>query len=355
MIRLCHVITTLDPGGAENALCDLALGLKDIGYQQDIVYLKGQGQLGSFFQKENIPVTKINMESFSKIFSAKTQLMAHTKNHHLIHSHLLKANSLAAMACSALPLVGSRHNDESILNNPFIHFLHKHFSRKEKVHIAISQAVKCFYTNKGLEAEKFKIIPYGLTPPLPLSKTNLRNELKVPSDHTLLLHAGRLVPQKGQCDLLQAMVSLPKLTLALCGTGELEATLKQQSQQLGLNNRVHFLGFRNDLHDLMASSDLFVLPSHWEGLGRVLLEAMAVGLPIVSTQVSAIPEVLGDTAWLCPPNNPEALAASIRTALEEKESWPHKIEKMAQRLTNNFSIDFMIKAHDDIYRSIING
>lgn len=148
---------------------------------------------------------------------------------------------------------------------------------------------------------------------------------------------------------------IKNVSLLICGQGPLQEHLKANVKFFDLEKRVKFLGFRKDLASLMVSADLFVLPSLFEGLGRVLLECMAFGLPVVATEISAIPEVLGQTGWLCPPGDAKALSKSIQQALNEKSLWPGKIEDMKQRLEENFSFAKMIEAHKQIYQSLING
>jgi glycosyltransferase involved in cell wall biosynthesis len=142
----------------------------------------------------------------------------------------------------------------------------------------------------------------------------------------VLVCVGRLAPQKDHPTLLAALARLPaEVVLLIVGGdpfGDGEARLKRAAAELRLGERARFLGIRHDVPDLLAASDLFVLPSLWEGLGLVFLEAMAVGLPVVATTVSAIPEVVEDgaTGWLVPPGDPERLAATIAQALADPAS-----------------------------------
>jgi len=352
-MKLCHVITTLDPGGAENALKDLVVGLKEKDYQQNIVYLKGNGKLKSFFENIDVPVRKIFMDSLIDYFAAKKTLAKHLIGQDLVHSHLLKANSLASGACGEIPLVGSRHNDEALLKNSLVNYFHKRFSQKEKKHIAISQAVKNFYTGLGLSEKKFEVIPYGFEASIPKNKMDLHDHFKIPNGKPLLLHAGRMVEQKGQKDLIDAMALLPDFHLAICGEGPLEDDLKRQCYQLDIQDRVYFCGFVNNFNEWARAADLFVFPSHWEGLGRVLLECMAQQLPVVATETSAIPEVLGQWGWLCPPSNSKKLAETITQAFKDREDWPRRKEGMMAHLKNNFSMAAMVDSHDTLYRKLI--
>ncbi len=105
----------------------------------------------------------------------------------------------------------------------------------------------------------------------------------------------------------------------IIGGGRREAEMRQLAQELGLAGRVHFLGQRPDIPDLLGALDIFVLPSHSEGVSLALLEAMAAGLPVIATAVGGLPEVVTDgvNGLLIPPQDPEALAQALARLLDD--------------------------------------
>ncbi len=347
--RLLHVITTLDPGGAENALIDLVTGLAERGWDQRIAWLKDAGALQSVFQALSVPCT--NLDVASGWWNARDQLQELCRNVDLVHSHLLKANTLAALSSGPRPLIGSRHNDEAILNRKPVALLHRLLSTRESRHIAISDAVADFYIDRGLCQNKFRVIPYGFQsgpPPVPVDWSVA---FEIPASRVRLLHAGRLVPQKGQAVLLEALSSIPEAHLVICGVGPLEQELKTLATDYGLTDRVTFAGFRDDLSALMAGADAFVLPSLWEGLGRVLLEAMAVGCPVIASETSAIPSVLGGTGTLVPPGNPGALIEALRLIPDRNDTSFRQplADRMATQLASAFALPMMLDRHEALY------
>jgi glycosyltransferase involved in cell wall biosynthesis len=120
----------------------------------------------------------------------------------------------------------------------------------------------------------------------------------------------------------------PDATLVLVGKGNLEPMLRQQADRLGLNGHVRFLGWRDDLREIMPLFDVFVLPSLNEGMGRVLVEAMAAGRPIVASRVGGIPDLVrhGETGLLVTPRDEVSLAESISLLLSNTA----KAERMGQ-------------------------
>src|SRR5438105_4728097 len=151
----------------------------------------------------------------------------------------------------------------------------------------------------------------------PAARTTLREELSLRSGDRLLVSIGNLYPVKGHRHLIDAMGHLadrhPSLHLAIAGRGDLADALALQARALGLAHRVHFLGLRSDIANVLAAADVFVLPSLSEGLPLALLEAMLAGRPIVASAVGEVGATLdgGRAGALVPPGDSEALGAAI--------------------------------------------
>jgi glycosyltransferase involved in cell wall biosynthesis len=152
------------------------------------------------------------------------------------------------------------------------------------------------------------------------------------------LTVGTLTAKKGHAHLLEALAEVQngrEVTLDLVGAGELRAELEERIRQLGLTDVVRFHGERpkEEVAELMREADLFVLPSLFENLPCVLIEAMASGLPFVATDVGGIPELLdGAGGFLCPPGDARALAETILRALDRlTEIDPHLLADRARR------------------------
>ncbi len=144
-----------------------------------------------------------------------------------------------------------------------------------------------------------------------------RAQLDVPDSVPLLLSAGRLHTNKAFDVLLDALAEVPDAVLCLAGTGPEEHALRAQCSALGLDARVRFLGWRDDVGALMHSADLFVCPSRHEGLGNIVLEAWFRGCPVVATRSQGPAELIEDgiSGLLTPIDDAPALAAAIRAAL----------------------------------------
>ncbi len=151
----------------------------------------------------------------------------------------------------------------------------------------------------------------------------VRARLNLPSDARIILTAGRLTEQKGHRFLLEAVPTIIERArethFVIVGEGQLKDKLQVRARELKLQSRVHFAGRRNDVPELMTAADLFVLPSLFEGLPLVLLEAMAAGLPVIGTRVCGISEAVIDevTGRLVEAGNARVLAAAVSEVLQQ--------------------------------------
>jgi len=161
--------------------------------------------------------------------------------------------------------------------------------------------------------------------PAPVDRAAVRSSLGFsPADH-LMVMVGTFKRQKGHEFLIRAFDRVafdhPELQLLLVGDGELAAPMRALAAASPAGERVHFLGARRDVAEILTASDSFVLPSLWEGLSIALIEAMASRLPVVATDVSGTRQVMadGDTGWLVDPGNEQELAAAVRELVEHPD------------------------------------
>lgn len=159
--------------------------------------------------------------------------------------------------------------------------------------------------------------------PAPIDRAAKRAELGFgPHEHVMIM-VGTFKRQKGHVHLVDAAAAVlpdhPELHLVLAGDGPLVDEVRSRVTAAGLTDRVHFLGTRRDVPDLLAASDSFVLPSLWEGLPLALVEAMAGRLPVIATNVSGTEQVMigGKTGWIVPPGDASALADAMRELLAD--------------------------------------
>jgi glycosyltransferase involved in cell wall biosynthesis len=186
-----------------------------------------------------------------------------------------------------------------------------------------------------------------------------RASLGIPEDAVVIGNVARLHPAKGLPYLLQAfakvLATVPNAHLVLVGWGDSEAELRGQAKELGVDQRVHFLGKRLDVYELLATFDVFAFSSVHEGQGIAILEAMAAGVPIVSTDVDGIPDMVRHerTGLAVPPRDAEALAAGVLRVLQDRALAAKIVEGARRVVEDEFSVEAVGRAYDALYEELL--
>ncbi|KGM43319.1 hypothetical protein JY97_08025 [Alkalispirochaeta odontotermitis] len=188
------------------------------------------------------------------------------------------------------------------------------------------------------------------------NKRDVRETLHLGPEHKIVITVANLIPYKGHAELLKAAALViqrfsDSIFLLVGEDRGIQTAIEQQAQDLGIARNIICLGQRKDIPDLMAASDISVLPSHEEGFSNVILESMAVGLPVVATNVGGNPEAImdGETGWLVEPRNPQELAMKIVDLLEDPGKATKWGEAGKHRVVQNFSYEKMVAEHLKLY------
>ncbi|MGE5222436.1 MAG: glycosyltransferase [Omnitrophica WOR_2 bacterium] len=215
-------------------------------------------------------------------------------------------------------------------------------------YIAVSQAV----ANRLQEVFR---IPEARLRVIPNAFSNHTSIPVQAESRRVVLCVARLDPQKGLGTLLQAAASIPDAVFLLAGEGSQRYELEAQAAALGLQERVHFLGFREDIPALLAMADVFVLPSLYEGMPLSLLEAMSAGKAVVASAIPGVDEVVkhGETGLLVPPADPGRLAAEIRNLLDNPGLATRLGQAARQFVQCEYSQDTMVKRVCGVYEELL--
>jgi glycosyltransferase involved in cell wall biosynthesis len=187
-----------------------------------------------------------------------------------------------------------------------------------------------------------------------------RKSLGIPADHKVVGHVANLLPKKRQEDLLRAaqrvLAASPGVTFVIVGRGPLEKKLKETARHLGIQDNVIFTGFVEDLYEVMQTFDVFVMSSSYEGFGISLAEAMAMGKPAIATRTGGMTEVIEDgvSGLLVEPRNPEGLAGSILTLLDDDNMRMTMGRAARERIIQRFDVRKRVAAMENLYRSLLN-
>jgi glycosyltransferase involved in cell wall biosynthesis len=218
--------------------------------------------------------------------------------------------------------------------------------------VACGPGVAAALASAGLHVRTTIVNGVGPPPP-PASRAAIAAEWGLRPEQTLVLAVGRLVRQKNHAAAVRALSSVPDAALVIVGEGPLADELLHEAGSLGIGDRLVLAGARPDARSLIGAADVVVLPSRWEGLPLVALEALAAGRPLVATTVRGVRELVtdGEDALLVPPDDPAALAAALTRAISE----PGLAERLAARApatARRYSEDSMIQAYLRLYEEL---
>jgi L-malate glycosyltransferase len=263
------------------------------------------------------------------------------------------------------PIVVASVRDTGVYLTPMMRRGQKMACRFAHSIVANSNAVRDWLVNDGISPDHISVIRNGVVVPEAYrpSEFPIRKQLGIPLDAPVIATVSRVNRSKGLEYLLQSAVAvlqrLPNARLLIVGEDFNEpgyrAELERLSAQLGLGRSVFFLGERKDISNILQESTVFVLPSLSEGLSNVLLEAMAVGLPIVATNVGGNPEVVedGKTGLLVPSKNPEELTRALCQILETPNCALRFGDAGRARAIQHFSIQSMVRQVHDLYGALL--
>ena len=230
------------------------------------------------------------------------------------------------------------------------------------VSVAVSEAIRRkVMDERHVPSHKAVTIHYGVDPQRfrPGQSHSLRKELGLGKKQKILGTVARLTTQKGHCYLIEAapriVEAYPEAHFVFAGDGPLRSELESQTRRVGLEDHVHFLGFRSDVRELMNDFDVFILPSLWEGLPNVVLEVMACGKPVVATSVDGTPEAVvhGQTGLLVPPRDTVALASAVIDILADGRKLKTMGMRGRKRVEETFSLKKQIDAFVNLYEKLV--
>jgi glycosyltransferase involved in cell wall biosynthesis len=287
----------------------------------------------------------------------------------VVHTQLSYANILGLLAArlAGRPSVASLQNvttNQGRLNGP----------KRALERLALRLAQRTIVVAEGareetqrsfrLPPERIAVLPNAIDParlelPADFDRDEMRRRLGGSASGPLICVIARLTPDKGHGLLLQAAATLasrhPGARYLFVGTGTEEGRLRQLAHDLGLSGSVAFLGVRDDVPQIVAASDLFVLPSLNEGLSLAMLEAMAIGTPVVVTRVGGSADVIesGQTGWIVPPGQPAALVDAIGEALGDPDRAVAQARRARDRVRNTFAVERHVEQLEAMYRDVL--
>lgn len=362
-VPIAFCITELDDGGAERALVQIVTRLDPQAWKPHVICLAPPGPLVAEFEQAGIPVECLGMQDLRGMLGLRKLIRSLKRiRPQLLQTFLYHANIAGrlAAACTRVPHVVSGIRVAETRSKLRLR-IDRWTDRFVDRHVCVGQAVAEFSaTTGGLPRAKMVVIPNGVDHEAiaAVPRTDIQAEFGIPHERKVLLFVGRLDPQKDPMLLLQAFSAThtkDQLHLLFVGDGPMDSSLAAKVNDLGIADRTTFAGRRNDVIGIMKASDCLVLPSRWEGLPNVILEAMATGLPVIATRAHGSMELLDDgrLGRLVEVGDAVGLARAVDACLGEHETARAKAGLAQTLLRKEFTWDQSARRYADLYEELL--
>jgi glycosyltransferase involved in cell wall biosynthesis len=359
-MRILQFITGLRMGGAEKQLLLLTNALKQNGHTVKVVAMEAGGVIAGELKLYDIEVEELGVSSLADIPAAYLKLSAVIKQFKpdVIHSHMIHANLMSRyfkLFNKQYKLINTAHNIKE--GNTLTMMGYKLTKAIPDWCTNVSQEaynhfIEAGYFNNNTSCFVPNAVDTDIFNPKQEIVTNLRKDFNLPKNAYIFLSAGRLHPQKNHEMLIRAFqkvaCKLNNVYLIIAGEGPLLPLLKACSADLGIVDRVIFAGRRNDMPQLLANCNCFVLSSNHEGFGLVVAEAMALLKPVIATDCGGVKEVMGGYGQLIKPADTDSLAR----AMQEMYCSPPEAEQLPKaraHIEQHYSLNQVLNQWLTIY------
>lgn len=347
-MKILHVITSLEIGGAQRLLSDL-LPLQAVSEDVTLlVYERVYNDLEKRIEQVGLKILSLKEHN---IYNPKVIFLLRKifKNYNLIHAHLFPTIYWASLAARGLnvKLVYTEHSTYNSRRRicflrPIERFM---YSRYDKI-ISISQQTQDSLIDwLGEQDKRFVIINNGID-------INKFSSARMPVQSKSLIMVSRFVMSKDQETVIRAMQYIDKdAILRFIGDGENRVHCEEVAKELGISDRIHFLGFRSDVVELIASSYIGIQSSNWEGFGLTAVEIMACGKPVVASNVDGLMQIVQGAGEIFERGNALELATIVNNLLTDTNYYKDVAKKCRIR-ARKYDISLMSEKYIKTYKSI---
>jgi L-malate glycosyltransferase len=367
-VKVLYVFAALPVGGAEEVLITEVEGLDQSRFAPLVCVLSEKGPVGERIENRGFPLVALHrMKShrFDPRIVRDLYRLIKTEKVDVVHTHLYDGNKygrLAAGLARVPALISHYHNVYSRRRIKY-HLINRALSFLNDRILAVSQAVKESVVRfDRISPTKIEVLYNGIGPLKfkgDIENSAVRQQFGVKPDDFLIGVVARLEEQKGHIYLFRALKQLipdfPRIKVLVVGDGALRPVLEAQVKEMGLSGQILFVGTRKDIPEILAALDLFVLPSLWEGFSLAILEALAMGTPVIATAVGGAPEVIrsGHDGLLIPPGDVSGLVTAVREAILD----PGKFREMGRQGKETVGCKFTAARHltrlQDLYLEVL--
>lgn len=364
--RVLHVLANLGAGGAERMAVHILLGLDrrrfepavvaySARYGSDLEQHLDRAGVKTWFLGKGPGFDPRTYYHLHRVFKEFHPDIVHT------HVHVMRYAFPSLMYFKPRVMVHTVHNIAECEIEPRARWLQHLAYRRGVIPVAVAREVAATVEHVygiGNCRVVWNCIPTELYGSPQVPREVWRAKQGFLEDDILFICVARFATQKNHALMISAFArgpaANPKAHLVLAGQGVLRAELQVHVNELGLTNRVHFLGLRRDIPDVLGAADIFVLSSDYEGNPLSVIEAMAAGLPVVSTAVGGVPELLqnGKEGFIVQPGRVEEFSEAMVTLLNDSTLRRTMGTAAAVRARENFDVSAMVRAYEELYDEI---
>ena len=362
-MKVLQVINSLNTGGAEKLLLDSIPIFNKKGIEMDLFLLNGNEY--PFLQElKKQEVCEVYTNGNKSVYNPRHifSIMKFMSKYDVIHVHLFPSQYWVILAKifsrSKTKLVFTEHcTTNRRMENYFFKKINKISYRFYDFNISISKEILETYVNyTGLPYSRFRLIPNGVNlegikQAEPISKNEINPNIK--EKDKLLIQVSGFREQKDQPTLIKSLTYLEdNVKLLLVGEGVTKDTCIELVKNLGLEDRVFFLGVRTDVPRLLKSSNIVVLSTHYEGMSLACIEGMSSGRPFIASDVPGMSEIAEGAAILFEEENTEELSVEIKKLLTDERYYAEIVDK-CQKRADNYDINTLVDANIEVYKEAL--
>ena len=376
-VRVLQIVTRLAVRGVPRHVLELAAGLNRERFTVEVLAGRSEPGEGELWPEAELRGLKtwfvpplqraVNPVADARAYAMLCRRIGQGR-YDIVHTHISKAGILGRLAARQrdVPVVVHTYHGRvqelqgRSLKSRFFRACERRAARWSDLLIAVSQATirQCLDSGIG-QVDQYRVIHNGIDLPHFLNYRRGARPFACPDEVPIIGAIGSLTAEKGIDVLLQAMPGLldryPRLQLCVVGDGPLRSQLQEMARELGIGEQVHFPGIVTDVRTWLAHFDVLVAPSRREGLPTVLLEAMALGCPVVASRVGGVPEIVTDGAsgLLVPAGAPGELGQAIDLLLRDRDGRLGMGRAGRERVVERFGLEAMLRQTESAYEQLL--
>jgi glycosyltransferase involved in cell wall biosynthesis len=367
-IKVVHIVPMLSPGGAERVAVHIVRRLNRQRYEPIVVSFTGRLEcdLDRLLEEAGVEVRYLGKRpGFDYRMYHRLPRVLRDCRPDIVHTHLhvLRYALPFMLLLKHASLLHTVHNMAEREVEPRARWIQRYAFNHGVVPVAVGEEV-ALSLERLYGIQQCRVIRNCIPmdcyacPQTPRSEWRAREGFR--DNDVLFVCVARIAPQKNHALLLKAFAqgpaSDPNAHLVLVGEGALREQLEQQAKNLGLAGQAHFLGLRADIPDVLGAMDVFVLSSDYEGNPLSVMEAMASGLPTVSTAVGGVPDLFesGKEGLMVQPGDVQGLSNAMATLLRNREARRSMGIAAARRARKNYDVSRMVQAYEELYEDLVD-